>query len=227
MEYDWKTDEYIKLVENTNNPFLREYINIELDYITNIKDLKNKTFIDVGAGYGRVLPQLSRIGKNVLAVELDEHMLKELKNVSSEYGNISIVNADAQNLSEALNGFDMKNPVVICLQNSLGTPYGDPFKIISEMIRVASDNKGELIISLFTQESLKDYGISIYDSISGLVGEPDLEKTDFKNGNFISKTGYRGHWWTPEERDKIIQIVGGSIVAEVKGKVFHMIHVKY
>jgi SAM-dependent methyltransferase len=227
MEYDWKPEQYIKLVENTKNPFLQEYERVELDYIINkIKNSKEKTFIDVGAGYGRVMPKVSAIAKRVLAVELDKQMLAELKKRTSQHQNVSVIECDAQELSDSLKDLDVKNPVVLCLQNSLGTPYGDPYKIISEMAKVAQ-KEGELIISLFVQEDLKNYGITIYNATSGLSGEPDPEKTDFENGDFISKTGYRSHWWKPEEREKIRKMIGGETVAEIRGKCFYILHVKY
>ncbi|MDD5569082.1 MAG: rRNA adenine N-6-methyltransferase family protein [Candidatus Pacebacteria bacterium] len=226
MSNDWKVDEYIK-TENTSNPFLQEYTKVELDYITNkIENSKEKTFIDVGAGYGRVIPKLSKIAKKVLAVEIDKQMLYKLKEKALQYQNVSVIEGDAQGLSSSLKDFNTDKPVVLCLQNSLGTPYGDSYRIISEMVKLARNN-GELIISLFTQEGLKDCGISIYDSISGLTGKPDLEKTDFVNGNFVSKTGYKSHWWKPEEREKILKMVGGFLVAEIKGKCFYILHVKY
>jgi hypothetical protein len=125
-----------------------------------------------------------------------------------------------------LKDLKVRNPVVLSLQNTLGTPTGDPLKIISEMVKIAQ-NKGEFIISLFIQEGLKDYGIPIYSSISGLTGEPDLEKTDFAEGIFISKTGYQSHWWKPEERAKIIKITEGSLIAEIKGKYFCILHIGY
>ena len=228
MEYDWKIDKYIDLVEKSDNSFLQEYMKAELDYIINkIANPEEKIFIDVGAGYGRVLPQLSEIAKQVLAVELDKQMLSELRKRASRYQNISVVECDAQELSNNLKDFNLDKAVVLCFQNSLGTPYGDAYKIISEMAEIAKNNKGELFISLFNQEALKDYGISIYSGAAGLTGEPDLEKTDFLNGNFISKTGYKSHWWTPKERSEMVESVGGSLVAEVKGRCFYIFHVKY
>lgn len=153
-------------------------------------------------------------------------MLARLEECSSDYDNVLIINTDAQELSRAIAGLYGDSPVVMSLQNSLGTPYGNPLKIISEMVRVA-EKGGEIIISLFTQESLEECGIPIYQSISGLVGEPDLEKTDFRKGDFVSKTGYRSHWWTPEERGEIADLVGGEIVSEVIGRCFYILHTKY
>ena len=60
--YHWSPQKYIELVENTNNPLLQEYQKVELEYVTSkIQSPETKTFIDVGAGYGRVLPQIAKI----------------------------------------------------------------------------------------------------------------------------------------------------------------------
>jgi tRNA G46 methylase TrmB len=60
--YHWSPEKYIELVEHTSNPLLREYQQVELEYVTSkIQSPGTKTFIDVGAGYGRVLPQIARI----------------------------------------------------------------------------------------------------------------------------------------------------------------------
>lgn len=62
VAYHWSPRKYIELVEHTNNLFLREYQRVEVDYVTSkIQSPKTKTFIDVGAGYGRVLPQIAGI----------------------------------------------------------------------------------------------------------------------------------------------------------------------
>lgn len=57
--YNWSVEKYISAVENTQNPILKEYEQTEIDYISSIPDLSKKTVIDVGAGYGRVLPHIA------------------------------------------------------------------------------------------------------------------------------------------------------------------------
>ena len=58
--YNWSVEEYINLVENTQNPTLKKFELVELDYLLNkISSPQTKTFIDVGAGYGRVLPYIA------------------------------------------------------------------------------------------------------------------------------------------------------------------------
>ncbi|MCK9578148.1 rRNA adenine N-6-methyltransferase family protein [bacterium] len=217
MEYDWKTDEYIRLVENTNNPFLRDFIDKELDYLCSIDNLSEKAIVDVGSGYGRVVPILAPKAKSFYAVELDKNMLRELKKTVKDYKNCLVIECDAQELQSSLKLVEIEKPIVMSLQNSLGTPYGDPYKIIDEVANFAKEKHGEVIISLFTQESLKDEGVSIYASLEGLVGKIDLEKTNFEKGDFITRTGYKSHWFSCGEREEIKNLIGGKTINEIMG----------
>lgn len=225
--HEWNPQKYIKLVENTRDPVLRNYIDAELDICTKIKNPTDKTFIDVGAGYGRVVPLLSRIGKQVMAVEIDRNMLTELKQRAKKSSNVLVVEGNAENLSSLLERMELKKPVLLALQNILGTPIGNPFRILSEMIKVARDNNGEILISLFIQEGLQDHGMPMYSKIKELVGEPDLDNTDFTKGIFVSQTGYRSHWWRPEERSKVAKLVGGTKITELTTDYFYLLHSKY
>ena len=227
MEHSWEPSKYVEFVEKTPCPSIQDYMKVEFSIISKVENPKEKTFIEVGAGPGRVIPQLSKIAKQVIAVEIDKKMLNELKKQENQYPNIAVIDGDAQNLSELLKDFNIKKPVVLSLQNTLGTPTGDPFKILSEMIKLAKNNNGEIIISLLIQEGLKDYGMQFYVNAQEMVGEVDLEKTDFQKGIFISKTGYRSHWWRPEERTELANIVGGTKIAEITGKCFYILHSKY
>ena len=57
VDHNWNPEKYKQLVEQTQNPFLREFEDVEKDYLENkITNSRNKTFIDVGSGHGRALP---------------------------------------------------------------------------------------------------------------------------------------------------------------------------
>ena len=92
---------------------------------------------------------------------------------------------------------------------------------------VAKKYKGEVIISLFRQESLKDWGIRMYSKIQEMVGEPDLLKTDFKKGIFISKTGYEAKWWNLTEIEELKDYFRGEVVNEVLTPHFAIIHISF
>jgi len=97
--YDWSVEEYINLVENTQNPILKAYEQAELDYISSIPDLSRKTVIDVGAGYGRVLPHIAPpITRNVIAVEINDEMFQELQKRTAKFSNAVAVKGDANNV---------------------------------------------------------------------------------------------------------------------------------
>ena len=228
MKYKWDVQKYRELVERTTNLDLKKYIDSELDFIIDsVDDSSNKTFIEMGAGYGRAIPKLSTIARNFIAIEINKDMFSGLDEIASKLDNVSTISGDGSFLSNLLNDLDINEPVIMSLQNSLGTSEGDPNKILSEMFQVASNNNGEVIISLFTQEGLKRVGLSIYDSVSGLTGKPDLFKINFGKGDFISQTGYKSHWWRREEIDNIIKMSNGILLNELKEEYFYILHIGF
>jgi len=72
---------------------------------------------------------------------------------------------------------------------------------------------------------LKTWGIKMYSKIKKMVGEPDLQKIDFKRGIFISKTGYESKWWNSAEIKGIKNYFGGKLINEIKTPYFYIIHI--
>jgi ubiquinone/menaquinone biosynthesis C-methylase UbiE len=221
----YTAEQYIKLVENINDDILQTHMKAEMDIISQVKNSKNKTFIDLGAGHGRILPELVKFARNVISIDFNPDMLVELKRRTKMYDNASVIEGDMQELSGLLEKADVQNPVLLIIQNTLGTIEGDYKKVLSEMKVVAQRHKGEVIISLFRQEALRDWGIKLYSTIKEMVGEPDLERTDFEKGLFVSKTGYISKWWTFAEIKEIKDFFGGKILKEVLTPNFAIIHI--
>jgi len=207
---------------------LQEYQRVELDYITTkIQTPQSKTFIDIGAGYGRVLPQLAGKAKRVVAIELDEEMLRELKRRAEEYANVDVVSGNGNNLTELLKDENVQNPVLLSLQNSLGTWKGDYHTALEGMRHVAEAPGGEVIISLLRQEAFQEQAVPMYRTLEELVGEADLERTDAKRGVFRSKTDYKSQWWTAKQRAEIAGILGGQKAGEVLTPNFWILHIRH
>ncbi len=165
--------------------------------------------------------------RNIIAVEINDSMFSELQKRASQYPNVVAIKGDANNLSQLLNGFDIQSPVVLSLQNSLGTWEGEVQKAIDGMRRVAERGKGELIISLFKQEALESRGVDMYRAAEVLVGEVDLDRTDFENGVFRSKTGYLSKWRTAKERQEIAKRLGGTSLNVIEHPSFWILHISY
>jgi len=225
---EYTDKEYIELVEKTADPVLQKHMQTETEEILRVKTPQDKTFIDLGAGHGRVLPTLAKIGRNVISIELNSEMLPELKRRTEQFENSEMIVGDMTKLSKILKDKDMRNPVLLLLQNTLGTIEGEWKKVLSEMKKVAQDNYGEIIISFFRSESLSSWGVSkLYPSVSKMVGEPDLEKTDFEKGVFVSKTGYSSKWRSKEEIEEIKQFFQGDLVNEIWTNEFCVLHIQY
>lgn len=228
LTYTWSVSDYIKSVENSSHPLIKNYEQAEIDYISSIPALPKKTLIDVGAGYGRVLPHIAPPRtRNVIAVEINDSMFSELQKRAALYPNTIALKGNANDLSNILEGTDIVSPVIVCLQNSIGTWEGDYRKAIEEMGKVAREKQGEVIISAWRAEQFRDYAIDIYTALSPVVGTPDESQIDFENGIFRSKTGYVSKWWRPEERKEMEKLLGGRRVNEILGTPFFILHVAY
>lgn len=231
--HGWNPEAYIQAVELTDNKGLKEYMSEEKEFIMEeLEDPKDKTFIDVGAGYGRILPHLAEQAGKVINIELDENQFNWLNRKCADYPNSNALRADANNLKEALKDQDMDNPVLLSFQNSLGTWAGDRNIALDSIRGVAKPRNGEIIISLFRRDALRGFGIGMYQRIyeqsGGQMGvEPDIEKTDFENGIFRSKTGYESHWFSDEEIKAMKERLGGQLAGELKTLNFHIFHIKY
>jgi len=223
----WSADSYKKYVGETDFPMLHEYEKAEISFIKETEDSKNKTFIDVGAGYGRVLPVLGKIAKNVIAIEIDDCMFKGLEKNLSKIPNLDVIKGDGNKLSELISKYPVSNPVLVCLQNSIGPWEGDYKICLEQMRRVAETKHGEVILSAFKQEAFSEFAISMYSSVEKVVGKPLIDQCNQEKGIFVSKTGYVSRWWTKEEREEMKQILGGSVIREISDKPYFIFHIKY
>lgn len=222
---EYTDDKYIELIENTSDHVLQQHMQYELDEIVQTKNSSEKTFIDLGAGHGRILPTLANISKNVISIELNQKMLPELKKRTRQFDNAKVIVGDITTLSVILKEEDITHPVLLLLQNTLGTIEGDWQNVLSEMKKVAKDHHGEIIISFFRAEALPTWGISaLYPSVSKMVGNPDLDKTDFRQGIFVSHTGYRSKWRSKAEIEKIKDFFQGKLLNEVWTDQFCILH---
>lgn len=224
---DYTDEKYIELIEKTKDPVLRRFMETEVREIENVKEAYQKTFVDLGAGHGRVLPHLAKRGHNVISIELNPGMLIELRKRSSLFQNSTVIQGDFTKLSQLLEDQHVQKPVLLLLQNTLGTIEGVWKKVLSEIRKVAKERDGEVILSLFRKAALPTYGIKLYNSIQEMTGAPDVGKTDFTKGKFVSKTGYTSKWRSDDEIQEIKQYFGGTVLNEIWEEEFYILHTTY
>ena len=226
---DWDPEEYKRLVERTKDPHLREIMRREKFHIKEcVSGSKARTFIEAGAGTGRLVPFLSRLAYEVVAVEINDKMVEELEKRARPYKNVTVIHGDVIELDKLLDkhGIEPRFPVVLSMFNTLGTAEGDPYEMLNGMKRVA-EKEGEMIITLFCRYSLEDWGTKMYGKIKSLVGEPDLSRCDFKKGIFKTKESYSSKWWSLEEMADIFTRLETEVTIEWINPYFYILHSDY
>lgn len=224
--YNYK--EYISLVENINDKIFQEYMKMENELIINIKNSKEKTFIDLGAGYGRLTPIFEKIARNIISIEINPKMLSELKRRNSRLNNAKTIEGDVSELSFLLKNQDIKKPVLLMVQNTIGVIEGSKNKkVLEEMRKIAKENNGEIIISFCRAEALRTWGIKFYNSINKMSGKPDMNKTNFDIWIFVSKTGYISKWRNKKEIEEIKNFFEGKILHEIWTDNFCILHIGF
>ena len=224
INMSWNPHQYEHLVEGNRDPIFQQYVRAEFECIKGVNGSKNRTFVDVGAGYGRILPHLTTVAGSVIAIELDANMASELEKRASLYQNVTVIEGDAQQLSTLLSQSELEGAIFLLLQNTLGTITGDWRRVLQEVENLAKLNHGEIVLSLLSQEALANWGIKLYRSLEEMTGPADLERTDFDAGIFRSKTGYVSKWWRIEERESFKT---GTLLNEIKTHTHHILHMEY
>lgn len=219
--------QYIKLVENIDDQILQSMMKKEIEIIKQVKNSKEKTFIDLGAGHGRLTPILGEIAKNIISIEINPNMLNELKRRNSKFDNSEIILGDITKLSQELKEKELQNPVLLLIQNTLGTIEGKWKKVLEEMKKVAKDNEGEIIISFFRVESLKNWGAKLYTKTKEMTGEVNMDKTNFQKGEMITSTGYTSKWRSKEEIKEIINFLDGELIKDFWTDNWVILHINF
>jgi len=210
--YDPK--KYIKLVENSDFPLLRKFMKDELDFLKRQIEHKN-TIIDLGSGYGRIIPFVKQICDKYWGVEINKLMYNELERRALKSSNIEAINGDITNLRKIIsaNNVPKDDSLYLLLQNTIGTIEGDRYSLLKELRILLEFKSSELVISFFKSSYLKTIGLEMFKSISDMVGEPDLSKCDFDNGVFVSKTGYETKWWSKKDINEIINLLKAKVIS--------------
>ena len=206
--------------------YLSEYISFENNFLSRIKLIRQATIVDLGSGYGRVIPLLASIGKKVIAVDVNTAMLKELVSISNSFGNVDVVETNFVNVHTF--GISKDVPVVfVLLQNTLGTLECDELEFFNNLKSFAfsRDESTSIIISVFRQQALEIWGEKLYSYLVGMVGEIDRQASDIKNGLFVSCTGYTSQWRSDREIQNMKEYLGGTVVDEVYYDNYYILHI--
>jgi ubiquinone/menaquinone biosynthesis C-methylase UbiE len=162
---------------------IRQYLDAEVKHVME-KIRPGDLVVELGCGYGRILPQLTKnagwvvgIDRSLPTLELAQQILETIPNCSlSQMNGVSLGFRDGT--------FDC----VICIQNGISAFHVDQRALISESVRVTRPG-GTVLYSSYSDKFWEDR-LQWFElqSKAGLLGAIDYDKT--KNGVIVCKDGF-------------------------------------
>lgn len=183
---------------------VRQYLDSELSYVI-AKIRPTDLVLELGCGYGRILPKLATNARCVVGIDISGSSLQFASNFLQGSSNISISKMEAANLGFRECAFDR----VVCIQNGISAFHADPRILISESLRVTKP--GGLILfssyaAKFWKERLRWFQLQ---SQARLLGEIDYERT--REGVIVCKDGFTATTVGPEDFSKLTKGLNASV----------------
>jgi SAM-dependent methyltransferase len=164
-------------------PRVQQYLAAELSYVIEKIGPGDKV-LDLGCGFGRVMPELAQKAAAVVGIDNSSASLMLAWEKIRCIPNCSLVQANALHLSFKKNSFD----VVICIQNGISAFHVDQKQLIKESLRVTK-YEGIVLFSSYADKFWKHRRQWFQmQADAGLLGEIDYEKT--RDGVIICKDGF-------------------------------------
>lgn len=198
---------------------VRRYLKAEIDHV--IKKIRpGDMVLELGCGYGRILPRLAEKCKTIIGIDTSFASLRLGREKLKRISNCHLLNMDATRLAFADSLFD----VVVCIQNGISAFHVNPTDLIRESLRVAGSGG----IVLFSSYSDKFWNARLewfrLQSEAGLLGEINPEKTG--NGVIVCRDGFTATTVGPEEflsfvegidaDTRIVEVDRSSLFCEIR-----------
>jgi len=160
-----------------------QYLDAEVNYVLG-RIRPGDVVIELGCGYGRVLPKLAKKAGWVTGVDTSSPSLDLARQSLAAMSNCSLARMDAAKLSFRDQAFDC----VICVQNGISAFHVDQRALIRESIRVTRVG-GTVLFSSYSEKFWKQR-LEWFElqSKAGLLGEIDHAKTT--EGVIVCKDGF-------------------------------------
>jgi SAM-dependent methyltransferase len=164
-------------------PRVKQYFSTEISYVLD-KIKPNDKVLDLGCGFGRVMPEMAQKAAAVVGIDHSFASLTLAKKTTAGITNCFLVGADGLYLSFKSGSFD----VVACIQNGISAFHVDQKELIKESIRVTK--RGGTVLFSSYSDKFWDHRLEWFhmQADEGLLGEIDKEKT--RDGVIICKDGF-------------------------------------
>jgi 2-polyprenyl-6-hydroxyphenyl methylase/3-demethylubiquinone-9 3-methyltransferase len=173
----------LKQVYDIAPPRVRQYLDAEVSHVLR-KIRPTDLVLELGCGYGRILPKLAENARGVVGIDISAPSLKFARHFLHGISNVSLSRMDAVSLGYRDRTFDR----VVCIQNGISAFHVNQRALISESIRVTK-LRGTVLFSSYSNKFWKDR-MKWFElqSQAELLGEIDYEKT--REGMIVCKDGF-------------------------------------
>lgn len=164
-------------------PRVRRYLEMEVDHVIE-RISSGDAVLELGCGYGRILPRLARKANSVIGIDTSLASLKLGREKLTGISNCHLLSMNAIQLSFADKVFD----VVVCIQNGISAFHVKQEDLIRESLRVT--RSGGIVLFSSYSDKFWDTRLEWFrlQSEAGLLGEIDPEKTG--NGTIVCRDGF-------------------------------------
>lgn len=177
-------------------PRIKQYLQAELDHVIK-KICPSDSVLELGCGYGRIFPALSKKAKSVVGIDTSLSSLQLGKEMFGNLSNCFFAQMNAVQLAFPKNTFD----IVLVIQNGISAFHVNQKDLIRESLRVTKRG-GTILFSSYSEKFWNDrLEWFRLQSEAGLLGEIDLEKT--RDGNIVCKDGFTATTVSPEQFKKL------------------------
>ena len=165
-------------------PRVRQYLEAEVAHVLS-RIMPDDVVLDLGCGYGRIIPQLSKKARVVIGIDSSYQSLLLGQEMLKGVENCFLLAMNAVRLGFGADLFD----AVVCIQNGISAFGVNEKELIAESIRVTKHGG----VALFSTYSHKFWEDRLewfkLQSEAGLLGEIDDEKTG--DGVIVCKDGFK------------------------------------
>jgi 2-polyprenyl-6-hydroxyphenyl methylase/3-demethylubiquinone-9 3-methyltransferase len=185
-------------------PRVEQYLRAEIGHVLERIEGAD-TVLELGCGYGRVLPQLAAKAQVVVGIDTSVGSLLKGKEYLARASRYHLLCMDAANLAFRNHSFDG----VVCIQNGISAFHVDRRLLVLEAIRVTTPG-GVVMFSTYSDRFWEDrLEWFRLQSEAGLLGEIDHGKTE--RGVIVCKDGFTATTVSPDEFRALTQDLDADV----------------
>ena len=164
-------------------PRVQQYLNAETDHAVSRIGPRDDV-LELGCGYGRILPALSGKANRVFGIDTSFESLAYGRSRLARLPNCHLAQMNAVRLGFRNGSFDC----TICVQNGISAFHVDALDVLRESVRVT--RAGGYVLCSSYSDAFWEHRLEWFErqADAGLIGEIDFEKTH--DGLIVCKDGF-------------------------------------